>query len=329
MDLLERVDLQTAAVTAALSLVAMLPLFVVKLDIGTVIAGDIVSLATALVPVALLLPLPAAYIAAVSRHEFRPEAFAAMVTLPLAVLGATFAGVSIGLVLGMLLVSYKARSVYHGDNEFWTFFKASTALITVMALVLGISAAYAYSSSATIRGEVRGNLTAVTVETATEFVDLSGGSSPSSQVSRAAVQIARNVSEQSIVATEEAVFQAVAQDGTFSDQQRQVLRTAFDQSRQQIPDQLSTAAQQQIESQLQARGGVEEEIIRSRTAPIIETVTAPTAPVLAAIALAVVSLVYILKFPVGLLGGIYGTVVHRIRTRGRRTGKQEEQRRQR
>ncbi|MDY6774199.1 MAG: hypothetical protein SVS85_03270, partial [Candidatus Nanohaloarchaea archaeon] len=65
-----------------------------------------------------------------------------MVVLPLGVLGTTYLAFSSGLVLGLLLVSYKARSVYHEDNFGWTSFKAVGSLLTVLALVLGLTAAY-------------------------------------------------------------------------------------------------------------------------------------------------------------------------------------------
>ncbi|MDY6768491.1 MAG: hypothetical protein SVW02_00065 [Candidatus Nanohaloarchaea archaeon] len=315
MNLRGSADVREVLAVAALSIVAILPLFVVDVGIGKILEGEAIAMLTSLVPLLLLLPLPAAYVATISRHRFRPETLGALATLPLGLLGAKFAAFAVGLVLGLLLVSYKSRSIYTGDNQFWTFFTASAALVTVLALVLGVSAAHTYSASADVRQGVQDNVTEFTVNTATEFIDLAQQGATPQQITGAAVALAENMSRTSIAMTEKAVFRAVEENGTFSDTEKQLLRTAFTQSKQRIPSQLSTRARQQVEERLGGQREVENELIRSRTAPIIQKLTSPTLPLLIAVFFTLVSLVYIFKIPVSIIGGVYGMIILRLRKR--------------
>ncbi len=314
MQMKGRAEAVDVIAVAALSLLATVPLFFVDPAVAGIVGGDVVSLLMAAVPFLLLLPLPAAYVASISRERFRVESLAAAAVLPLGFLGMKFGATAIGLLLGLPLVSYKARSIYTGDNPFWAWFKASAALITVLAVVFGLTAAYTYESSAPLREDVQGNLTSRAVDTATEFIDLSQQGVSSDRLTGAAVRISRNISRTSIRLTEQNVFAAVDADGTFSDQQRQVLRSAFTQSEQEIPSQLSEQARQQVSSQLGGQEDIQRDLIASRTGPIVEKLSQPTLPVLAVIFFTVLSLVYLLRFPLALLGGIYGTVFRRIRS---------------
>lgn len=303
------------AIVAALSLAAVAPLFVFDPAVAHVTGGDVIPLLRGAAPLLFLLPLPAAYVASISRDGFRVESLAAVVILPLGVFGLRFTAVAAGLVLGLPLVSYKARSIYTGDNAFWTWFKSSAALVTVLAVVLGISAAYAYNTSPALRQDVQGNVTDRAVGTATQFVDLSQEGLSPDRITGATARLARNISSTSLALTEKTVFAAVEEDGTFSDGQRQVLRDAFTQAEEEIPGQLSQQAQQRVTNQLAGGENVQRSLIRSRMGPIVERLSKPTPPVLALIFFTVLSLAYLVKFPVALLGGVYGLGFRRLRHR--------------
>ncbi|MDY6762103.1 MAG: hypothetical protein SVY41_03565 [Candidatus Nanohaloarchaea archaeon] len=303
----EPVDL---AVIAVLSLVATVPLFLISPSIDAVVAVQPPLPVSHLVILLLVLPLPAAYVAAISGERFRVESLAAVITLPFALAGPRFTAFSVGLVLGLPLVSYKARNLFHGDNRFWTSFKASAALITVLALVTGVIAVQAYSGSAAVQNAVQGNVTAVAVDTATGFVDVSGGST--SMMTGMAAGIAVNTSRTTVAATERTVFTAVNRSDGFSPAERQVLRAAFTEAEEQIPPQVGQQAQKQVQQRLAQQTDVGEEVLASRVAPIVDTVTAPEPPVLAVLFLTVASLVYIFRLPVGVVAAVYVMLGRRV-----------------
>ncbi|MFB6294502.1 MAG: hypothetical protein ABEI97_01965 [Candidatus Nanohaloarchaea archaeon] len=299
---LEPVD---TVIVAALSLVAALPLLFIHLRIDALFGFQPPIPLGQLVILLLVIPLPAAYVASISGRRFRPEFLGAAVTLPLALLGTRFAAFSLGLVLGLALVSYKAKSIFNGENLFWTRFKAAATLLSVMAIMAGAAAVHTYSGSPAVQNAVQENVTETAVDTATEFIDLSTQADTGGVLTQLATSVAVNASRTSIVATERAVFTAVNRSGGFSDQQRQVLRGAFTQAEQEIPQRIGTQTEEQVQQQLQERADVDEDVIAGRIQPVVAQVTAPQPPVLAVLFLSVASLVYLFRLPVGLIAAVY------------------------
>ncbi len=305
----EPVDL---AIVAALSIIASIPVFVITPRIDALVALQPPIPLGHLVLLLLVLPLPAAYVASISGERFRPESLGAAATLPLALFGTRFAAFSVGLVLGLALVSYKARSIFNGDNLFWTRFKASAALLTVMALVAGVVAVQGYAGSAAVQDAVQDNVTSVAVETASGFIDQSTEARTGDVLTGLATMAAMNASRSSIAATERTVFTAVNESGGFSSAQRQVLRTAFDQAGQEVPQQVAAGAEEQVQDQLQQQADVDEAVLAGRIQPVVEQVTAPQPPVLAVLFLTVASLVYMFRLPIGFIAAVYAMVGRRL-----------------
>ncbi|MDY6769123.1 MAG: hypothetical protein SVW02_03400 [Candidatus Nanohaloarchaea archaeon] len=308
------------AIIAALSFLAAAPLFVIQPQVAAISGLQPPIPLGHLVILLLLIPLPAAYVASISGERFRVESLAALATLPLAVFGAKFAAVSLGLVLGLPLVSYKARNLFHEDNYFWTRFKASAALLSIMAVVAGVAAVQVYSGSPAVQDAVQGNVTAVTVDTAAEFADISSGST--SLLTGMAAGIAVNTSRATVAATEQVVLTAVNQSDGFSAGQRQVLQSAFTTAEQTIPPRFAQRARSQVRQRLAEQTDVNEQAVRSRIAPIIGTVTAPEPPMLVVLFLSVASAVYLFRLPAGLVAASYAMVGRRI-NRAASSGGQE------
>ncbi|MFB6265876.1 MAG: hypothetical protein ABEI07_02215 [Candidatus Nanohaloarchaea archaeon] len=312
-------DLETRQllVTALLSLVAVAPLFFFDPVNGLLKGQGILEVLYSAAALLFLLPLPAAYVASVSTERFRYEAVGGFASLPLAVFGTFHAAFAVSLGVGLLLVSYKTRSVYHGDNFGWSTFKSAGSLVFVLALVLGFTAAYTYQSSPGLRGELQDRITNRTVDIAVEYADISRQSiAPKDEIQELAGRLSENVSRTSIALTEKMVFEAVQRSGTFSPAQKTLLRNVFDRSKNRIPETMS----RRIEATAFNTGNMSEavpveEIARQRIEPFVEKATAPAPHTLTLIFLTVASLVHLFKMPFRLLGGFYAYIFRSVENR--------------
>lgn len=304
-----------AAVVAALSLAPVAALYVGGVTVAEVLALDVTAVVSGLLPLFLALPLPIAYISTISRERFRVEALAAAVALPAATLGLRYAALSGGLLLGGLYVSYRTRSTFHGDNQFWTYFKAGSAAVLFLALAAGGAAAQAYSTDAAFRSTVQDGLVNQSVGIA---VDQLGAVQQSAVEQRAetlvplAGSIAANVSRSSIQGTEVMMFQAVEEDGSFSGAQQQLMRGVFDSAGATLPQEIERQTEQQLETRLNATGGGVsgvEDTVRRQVSGVVERMAAPSRGVLAAVFLAVFSFVMLVKIPFGIVAAIYAEII--------------------
>ncbi len=320
-------DRVAVGVTAGLSVIAMGAVMVADIGISAVVAMDPGGLLRSAAILLAVLPLPAAYIAHISHDGFRRESLGTLAALPFAALSMGLGAVAAGLVLGGLLVSYKATNLWDGGNPFWTGWKASGGMVVVLALAAGLMVAATYQGSATFREDIRGNLTNVTTEVATDQINLTQRSVMEQQTETlvaTAGMVARNVSESSILLTGNRVMGAVEDDGSFSPDQQNLLITEFDTARQDIPPQVAEQTRDAVRQQLEANQGglvpVQDtaDMIAEQTRRILQEWGQPTPLVLAAITVMVMSLVLVFKLPFSLIAGLYAVIIGAVSARLRR-----------
>ncbi len=301
----------TAGTVAVLALIGALPLLRVDVAVTGLLGGGLVDLLLQLVPVLVLLPLAVGYTALVSRERFRWGALGMAAVLPLAAVDRLFLPVGAGMVLGGLLVSYKARSIYTGDNTFWTVFKASGTLVFIVGLSLGLFAAYTYQQDAAVRGDVQDALLNQSMSIAMEQFDLLAGQQQELMVQQTRQQ-SRQFARAAIAATARNVTRHLQDEGFTRDELRTV-GTAFTRAENEIPGILERRAVNRLQEQFNGTGvGAEQDRIRARVAPVVERFTAPSTPVLVMIVLFMVSLTKVASLPFQLLAGLYGYAAARL-----------------
>lgn len=326
-------SIRSAAVVAALSLIAMLPVFQLDLSLQQLFAVNPLPLLQSLLPLFLTLPLPAAYITLISKKRFRKEALGTTVVLPIAVLGQLFTVFAAGIVLGSIFVSYKAKSVYNGRNVNWMHFRAAGGMIVLIAVVAGLVAASFYSSTQPFRADIRGNITQESVDMAMDYAETAGvgGQQPQStgaqaqQLTNLVGPLASNLSTASIRSTETVVFGAVQQtrdrdSSKFDASERTVLRTAFDTAENQVPSTVRQQAEQTMQQQLQKMGGaaeVKKETLRSMVTPrvrkVVNRIITDSQAMTAVAFVSAFSVVMLFKLPFAFLSALYAAIIGHIR----------------
>lgn len=319
------IDPVDAIVVAGLSAAATAAVGFTDLGVGAVVAGDLAALARSVAVLLVVLPLPIAYVVTISMERFRIESLASAVSLLFGFRGVTYATIAAGITIASLIVSYKTRSIFHGDNRFWTRFKASASTVTILAIVIGLAAALTYQGSADFRQDLRGNATNVTTELAVDQVGAVQETFAEQQrqvLVNTAGLVAENSSTAAIALTEQNVFTAVQQDGSFSASQQQLLRDTFTTSRQDIPPRIRDDITTRVDEQLtrQTDGGIVEtqsleDRIATQVRQMLQRLGQPTTPVLAAIFVMALSIVLLFKIPFGLVAAVYASLLGGFRAR--------------
>lgn len=226
------VSLLNAVIIGILSIVATVSLTLTDVTVADLIGLEFGGILRSALIFLVLVPLPAAYTATISKDGFRKEAFGGVLALPLALLGLPFAALATGVLLGNLLTSYKTRSIFKGDNTGWTYWKSVGGAITMIALVAGLTAGYTFYTDADWRNTIKTEATNETTAIATDYVDLSGSGSVLTQQQRqqlinTAGILAENASATTLNVAEDAVVLRMEQDGSFTDQQQSVITDTF------------------------------------------------------------------------------------------------------
>lgn len=306
---------------ATLSLIAVAPLSQLDITLQHVFDGAMVHIAQQLLPFIILLPLPMAYVAVISRERFQPAAFASVSALAVAPQGLLFAAVGAGMVLGALLVSYKARSVFHGDNQGWTYFRATSIVMFALAVTAGFGASEVYQTDDAFRSNVQGNMTEVAVTFAVkqaEGMNPQQAAVPEDEMTAMAGMLASNISTATIDVTERIVNRHAEESGIFTDQHYQIMDAGFGTADDRVPPEMQQQAENQVQQQLSTGdgGGIGEQKIEDVVRPEVhDTVTdlsAPSDSTRLLIFLSVFSTVLFFKLPIGFLGGLYGLILERV-----------------
>lgn len=306
------------------TLAAMIGLFMVDLSSEALITLDYGGLVGSVITLLVLLPLPAAFIAHISHSGFRREALATVIALPFGLLGLKFAAFAAGLVLGGLMVSYKAENLWQDGNTFWTGWKASGGAVTMLAIVLGLAVAFTYQGSATFREDVRGELTNVTTDVATEQINLTQQGVVDQQTEAlvtSAGTVAENASTAAIILTTNQVLTAVQDDGSFSPTQQNLLISEFGTARDDIPPQIGQQTRDAVRQQVEANQGglvpVQDtaDMIADQTRRMLRQFGQPSPPVFAVIVLMVASVVLMFKLPFSLIAGLYAVLISVVMAR--------------
>jgi hypothetical protein len=327
-------SIRSTAAVAGLSLIAMLPVFQLDLSLRQLFAMNPVPFIRSLLPVLLTLPLPAAYIALISKRRFRKEALGTAVVLPFALLGQLFTVFAAGMVLGSLFVSYKGKSVYNGRNVNWMHFRAAGGMIVLTAVVAGLVAASFYSNTAPFREDIRGNITQESVDMAMDYAETAGvgGDEVQPESTDAQAQqltslmgpLAANLSVASIRSTETIVFRAVQEtrnrdSSKFDASERTVLRTAFDTAENQVPSTVQQQAEQTMQRQLQEMDGaadVKQDTLRSMVTPrvrkVVNRIITDSEAMTAVAFVSASSIVMLFKLPYAFVGALYAAIIGRV-----------------
>jgi len=326
--LLADVSVGDAAILAVLTVIGVLGFYLSPIDTGTLTSlafGEFLSVSLLFLA---LMVLPIAWIANMSFERFRIESLAAFLVLPGVFRGGVFAVVCLGLPVAVVFASYLTRSTYNGRNPFWTCFKAGASLVTVMALLMGTAGAYSMATDQAMRDTVRQGVTERVADRATEVANdtLNGGEGAGGQQQQLLVtmtsQVARNVSASTIVVSRRSVEATMDQlDGSseaFSSTQRTVISQTFDRLEQQAPQNISQQVADRIEQRFENQGGLQpsedqlEDEVRDRVDAGLDTVFEDRRALSAMTFVMILSLVYALKIPFELLGGIVGYLLYRL-----------------
>lgn len=327
-------DVRDTAVIAVLSLAAMVPVYRLDPSLQYLFGDGIVAFLRSLLPVLLALPLPAAYIAIISKKRFRKEIVGTLVTVPLALLGTRFAVFAAGVVLGSVLVSYKSKSLYNGRNTNWVHFKAAGSMVLLLAIAAGLATASLYSGTPAFREDIRGNITEESVDVALEYADTAGIGGGQEQAADQQLQqmtgmigpLTANLSTVSIRSTEAVVFQAVQktreQDSSkFDADERTILRTAFETAENQVPSQIRDQAETMIQEQFQGLDAgaedIEEEALKQMVTPrvrrVVNELITDSPGMVAAAFIGAFSVVMLFKLPFKFLSVLYAAILARLR----------------
>lgn len=332
------VNYRHVLLVAAFSLIAIAPVYRLDLTLQTLFDMNVTSIIQALIPLLLLFPVPAAYIASISKNGFRKEALGAAVTLPLAAINLQLAAAAAGLFLGSIMVSYKAKSIYNGRNTNWVHFKSVGSMVTITAITVGLTTAAFYGGTPAFREDIRGNLTQYSVDTALEYADVAGLSMPTGDeagtVSGGQVELAsgfagtlaQNISRTTITSTENVVFAAVQesqqQDGnTFDTTEQSMLRGAFDTAENTIPDEVSAQTEQQLQNQFTTTptsgedgsgSGTLRNLVTPRVRSFVDQMITNSQEMMAVAFVAAFSMVMLFKLPIEFLGAIYAAILSKV-----------------
>lgn len=305
---------------AGLTLVAAAPLLQLDITLQHVFGGAVLHIAEQLVPFLVLLPLPMAYIAVISRERFQPAALGSVTALVLVPQGLLLAAVGAGMVVGAILVSYKARSVFHGDNQGWTYFRATSVALFALAITVSAGTAQFYTTEDDFRNNVQGNITDVAVTFAVEQaagMNPQQSAVPEDEMTAMAGMLASNISAATIDVTERIVVRHAQESGVFTQQHYDVMDQGFGTADDRVPPEMRTQAENQIQQQLDAGDSEMAEqdvadVVRPEVQDVVTDLSAPSDATRLMIFLSMFSTVLFFKLPAGFLGGIYGLILERV-----------------
>ncbi|MDY6774198.1 MAG: hypothetical protein SVS85_03265, partial [Candidatus Nanohaloarchaea archaeon] len=139
--------------------------------------------------------------------------------------------------------------------------------------------------------------------------------SPRGNLQDLALRLSTNASRQSILSTEKTVFRAVEASGTFTSQQKNLLRNAFERSQNRIPQRIGDRVQSRLAETAPAEKLKVEDLVAERVSPLVQRYTAPRPVFLAFIFLTVLSTVYLFKLPFRFIGAVYSFALREVRKR--------------
>ncbi len=242
----------------------------------------------------LVFPLPLAWVSLISFKGFRKGALASLAVVPGALLGGKFLVFALALPLGCIWASFQTKNIYNGRNEFYTISKAAGGALMVCGLVASGVLIHAYNTSPQLQEEVRDRV----IEEFIRVSALSGGSleAAAAQQKRAMVELSREV----ITASEVYVKREMTSSGEpLTPGQLAALERGFEKAGEEIPASLEVSAG--------GTPGVEEmrPLLEEQMGPYL--VPGRTSAVL--ILVTVMSIVWALQLPFGILAGIYGKLI--------------------
>lgn len=329
-------DIRTGIIVAVLSLLPIIMLHQVSVSVELLFAMQFEPLLNEVIPLLLAFPVPAAFIASISKERFRWECLGTAAAFIFAGQGQEFMAAAAGMVLGGVFVSYKAKSIFNGHNTGWTFFKATGSMLTILALAIAFSTSSFYMDTPAFRTDIQRALTDQTVDIAVEHANLAelantGGNTDALEAMQTGLAadligtLAENLSRTTVQATEVVVFSEVEQSGEFDAQELAVLDDAFTRADEQIPAAVSTQAEEWLSEDIGATSvgdtgqSAEDESIKQLITPQVRTfvndIVSASPETQAIVFVATFSLIMLFKIPFELIGALYASLLSWIRRR--------------
>lgn len=323
------VSVGDAVILAVLTVVGVIGFYLSPVDtrvLTSLAFGDLLSASTVFI---ITMVFPIAWVANMSFERFRVESLAAFLVVPGVFRGGLFAVVCLGLPVAVVFASYIARSTYNGKNPFWTCFKTGASLVTVLAILTATSGAYSMATDQDMRDTVRQGVADRVADRATEVANetLNGEGNGAVEQQRQMFvtmtsQVARNVSSSTILVSRRSVVATMDQlEGTseaFSSTQRTVLSQTFDRLEQELPGNISGQVGERVEQRFEDQGGFRpssgqlEEEVEGRVDAGLDAIFEDRRALAGMTFVVVLSLVYALKIPFELLGGVFGYLLYRL-----------------
>lgn len=318
------VSLPDAAIIGILSVAATASLALTDVSVADLFGLAFGGLLRSALIFLVFVPLPAAYVATISKDGFRKEALAGLLALPVALWGIQFAALGTGILLGNLLTSYKARSIFKGDNTGWTYWKSVGGAITMIALVAGLTAGYTFHTDTDWQDTIKAEITNQTTQIAVDYADLSGSGSALTQQQRqqlidTAGVLAENASAATLLVAEDAVVLAMEEDGSFTSQQQSTITGTFTVLDRTVPDEIQRQIEQRVGEQVDelvfGRDVSAAGAVQQRIQSFVDRLVQPSPEATTGVIFLTISFLLILKIPFGLIGALYAGILASLRGR--------------
>lgn len=247
----------------------------------------------------LFIPIPFAFTASISFNGFRKESLAGLVALPLAVLGSKFMVIALMLALGCPWVSYQAKNIYNTNNEFYTLFKAPLVAVTLLGILISGTVIYAYHTDPGVRDRV----VEEAVESSIKFSSISGGAMGSAQDRQ--IEFAKELARAVVISTQAVVYSELQDSGVLmTPEQASVIDKGFSEAANKVP--------LEMEAQLVARSdSISAEDLKTLVEEQIRPLLVPSQWLYLATFFTVMSVVWVVQIPFGLMCALYGKFVFR------------------
>jgi hypothetical protein len=242
----------------------------------------------------LISPLPVAWVSLISFKGFRRESLASLAVLPGALLGGKFLVFALALPLGCIWASNQARNIYNGRNEFYTLSRAAGGALMVCGLVASGVFIYSYSTDPLLQERVREEV----IDQSIRVSALSGGGMEAAFARQKEAMV--GFSKEVVTASEVYVKNELASSGELlTPGQLAALERGFEKAREEIPASLEVSPG--------GTPGVEDlrPLVEEQLRPYLEPGRNSAVLILAT----VMSIVWVLQLPFGILAGIYGKLI--------------------
>lgn len=261
----------------------------------------------------VLLPLPVAYAATISRKAFRYESLVPLLLLPGGVASGAAGYSFLFIPIAGVLASYKAPSIYNGKNSRWITYKTGSVLVVAAALIVGGSIATDIATNTETRDQLKETMVDTAVNISADYAKTATAQTQQQdQFSQMTEQTALQASKMAIEQTQQQVFSTINSTDSFTTQQVSTIGTSFRESLQTVPSSVSSTMREELETNLEQQQANQQRIkqlVRPKINEVITPLFDKPGWIALGIGLAIVSIIFTLKIPLQLLTLVYGSII--------------------